>query len=771
VKSLTTIRAGVIAITALLMLATSTNYFIPLASGQRGSDIQPPAASPGEPRQTGPTLDDRFAAIARVVPSFGGFFIRDRQLHVYLTNTSDLPAAMQAIVAVFGRERLPLDRPVALEGRYNFLQLKGWHDLHRFKTLAIPGASSVDIDEENNRLQIGVLNNSALNDVKHALEQLGIPAQAFNVSLVPAAALTSGRPATVARATTAAAVQDPLTLQSQWRPVAGGIQIKSGGGICTLGFLAVRNKEAGFITCSHCTATQGGVEDTVINQPTTGKKNRIGVETVDPAYFSGNGCPSNRKCRYSDTAFIRRDSTTDQTIPLTPGDFGFLLIPDVTTVDMAVPLLYPVFERQIRWVAGESVSGEVLEKVGRSTGRTAGTVNGTCVDTNVVDKVNGQDVDTKLTMLCQDKFSAIAAPGDSGSPVFKLETLPGDSTGARLYGIAWSSNGQDTWFSPISQVTYGGEMGTLNVRESENPNSKPEIKILQPLDGATVGMGGMNYTTLTAAAVDYEDKSLTLNWSTLEDGPIGSGASLPYIFPTTGLRHLTVSTTDSDGNKASHTITITAAKNTPPTFTIESPVANAVIFKGFSTNFIGKAYDPNEPGETLPCDSLYWSYIKIYNVSFPVFVGNGCNIPLVKFPSTGDYQITVSGTDSLGAKGSAHTTVKVVEPGSPIAEILKPVDSALYADQAVMLTGTAWDTDSNNPLSYKWEVVVGGVHTTLKIGTTQANQQFTREFKPSLYFAPLTCGTKKATIVLTVTDSSGIKFEVSREYYILFGPC
>src|SRR6185436_8465538 len=114
VKSLNTIRAGVIAITALLMLATSTNYFIPLASGQRESDIQPPAASPSEPRQTGPTLDDRFAAIARLVPSFGGFFIRNGQLHVYLTNTSDLPAAMQAIVAAFGRERLPLDRPVAL---------------------------------------------------------------------------------------------------------------------------------------------------------------------------------------------------------------------------------------------------------------------------------------------------------------------------------------------------------------------------------------------------------------------------------------------------------------------------------------------------------------------------------------------------------------------------------------------------------------------------------------------------------------------------------
>ena len=141
--------------------------------------------------------------------------------------------------------------------------------------------------------------------------------------------------------------------------------------------------------------------------------------------------------------------------------------------------------------------------------------------------------------------------------------------------------------------------------------------------------------------------------------------------------------------------------------------------------------------------------------------------------STGAIEpVTVQyGERPLAASTHRGASSVTADTGSPIAEILEPEDSALYADQAVMLVGSAYDSDTNDPLAYKWEVVVGGVHTTLKIGTTQANQQFTREFKPSLYFAPLTCGTKKATIVLTVTDSSGIKFEVSREYYILFGPC
>src|SRR5262245_43833002 len=51
------------------------------------------------------TIDDQFAAIARAVPSFGGLFIRDERLNVYLTNPADLQAALYAITAVFGRTR------------------------------------------------------------------------------------------------------------------------------------------------------------------------------------------------------------------------------------------------------------------------------------------------------------------------------------------------------------------------------------------------------------------------------------------------------------------------------------------------------------------------------------------------------------------------------------------------------------------------------------------------------------------------------------------
>jgi hypothetical protein len=68
-------------------------------------------------------------------------------------------------------------------------------------------------------------------------------------------------------------------------------------------------------------------------------------------------------------------------------------------------------------------------------------------------------------------------------------------------------------------------------------------------------------------------------------------------------------------------------------------------------------------------------------------------------------------------------------------------------------------------------VSIAGVRQPITFGTTSSGQTFTFSFKPSDYFAPYTCGTKKITIFLTVTDAGGQKIEVARDYSILFGPC
>ena len=77
-----------------------------------------------------------------------------------------------------------------------------------------------------------------------------------------------------------------------------------------------------------------------------------------------------------------------------------------------------------------TLEGQVLTKVGRSSGRTEGEVSDTCVDVN---KNN-----SSFSLLCQDLVQAVALPGDSGAPVFSWSSAslpPGASPQARLHGI------------------------------------------------------------------------------------------------------------------------------------------------------------------------------------------------------------------------------------------------------------------------------------------------------------------------------------------------
>ena len=105
------------------------------------------------------SIDDLFAKVATQVPGFGGMFIgTDGQLWAYLLDTSQRAAAQQAIREVFAQAQLPAGELQVLQGQYGFLQLKTWHDRQRLTTLALPGVILASIDEETNRLHIGVAN-------------------------------------------------------------------------------------------------------------------------------------------------------------------------------------------------------------------------------------------------------------------------------------------------------------------------------------------------------------------------------------------------------------------------------------------------------------------------------------------------------------------------------------------------------------------------------------------------------------------------------------
>jgi hypothetical protein len=374
--------------------------------------IERPIIEPFEPKELTSlkTLDDLFAAIAKQVPAFGGMFIDEQDnLAIYLTDLSPsvVIAAEAAIRDVFGADEHLLQRSMRmLQGQYGFLQLKAWYDRMAPKVLALPGVVLTDIDEAKNRLAIGMETLGIQSQVESLLARLGIPLEAVNIE--------ETKPV-------------EFELRNRRRPLVGGLQINFSSWICTLGVIAIRQGVQGFVTNSHCTNIQGGVEGTVYHQPlASGITNRVGLEIADPRYFTGWPCPSGRRCRYSDSAFVRVPHPSG---PATSVNRGYIARTPYGSYTWDGISRYRITSELL---SGSPLVGTPVTKVGRTTGRTSGTVTRACVSINVLN--------TNITLLCQNQASYSSSPGDSGSPVFRITNSP-STNDVRIIGIHWGSGG------------------------------------------------------------------------------------------------------------------------------------------------------------------------------------------------------------------------------------------------------------------------------------------------------------------------------------------
>ena len=102
------------------------------------------------------------------------------------------------------------------------------------------------------------------------------------------------------------------------RPVRAGVQINFPGYLCSVGFNATSNGQKSFVTASHCTNKQGGVEGTPYWQPLESvAPTQIATEVDDPAYVKGgSGCPRGKSCRYSDASRAAYINAADQALGL-----------------------------------------------------------------------------------------------------------------------------------------------------------------------------------------------------------------------------------------------------------------------------------------------------------------------------------------------------------------------------------------------------------------------------------------------------------------------
>jgi hypothetical protein len=378
--------------------------------------------------QAGPPADLPSAnELDRQIPGFGGFFLdASGSPTIYLSRGSDRANAERALAGYLSAQGLGVAALKVQEARYGWQQLERWQAAATAAAFeSSQGTVFVDNDETANRVRIGVADLSSMGQVRAALAQSGLPDDAV--------ILEQARP-----------IVQVATLQNVVdRPVRAGVQIHFGQYVCSVGFNATDGTSKGFVTASHCTNQQGGVENTAYYQPLSSVDGtQIATEVEDPVYLRNSaGCPRGRKCRYSDASRAEYANPANQALG------SIAKTNAANSGSLEITGSFSIASDDCGTTGGCLVVGNTVNKVGRTTGWTSGGITNTCVNTGV----SG----TNIVQLCQTFVSAGVAGGDSGSDVFQ------GTSSVKLVGILWggSSNGDMFVFSPFGNVTR--ELGTL----------------------------------------------------------------------------------------------------------------------------------------------------------------------------------------------------------------------------------------------------------------------------------------------------------------------
>ncbi|NMF85117.1 hypothetical protein [Nodosilinea sp. P-1105] len=418
------------------------------------TDANTPRVAAANPDATG-NINDQFAQVATMIPDFGGFFFDRRgNLQVYLLDPEPGRGreVQAALTRIFGDDlftRGTVDRRAAEQGTpqrsrvqlrqadYTIEQLLTWFREIE-PVLDLEGVWFIDLDEQRNRLTVGIDRSTSEREIQALLQdRLRVPVEAVNIKPTEPIRLASH------------------TLTSpRLRPTQGGIRVRSQAGTCTFGFNANRAGVRGFLTNSHCTATQGQMTGTNFFNHTTTTNNLLGSETVDPTYWACGGFLGfgQRSCRWSDSAFVRYNQGVTS-------DLGQI----VRTTSWAAPgqgqgsltINHNNASMRIANTVSFPIGGEMVDKMGQTTGWTYGFVNRTCMTANVSTEwtVDGRPI----RFQCQDRANYFGDSGDSGSPVF---VWYGNTV--HLMGIHWGGSSSHSMFSALWNIQ--ADLGNITTR-------------------------------------------------------------------------------------------------------------------------------------------------------------------------------------------------------------------------------------------------------------------------------------------------------------------
>ena len=389
---------------------------------QRPLEPDAAAASPSEDQSAeGATtsIDDWFTLQAKRIPGFAGIYYDNVGVLVLRLGDPTREAEAQVAAKEILGKRYELSTVTrTLKADYDFLALAEWRNRLESTWDKLPEVVSLDVDEIRNRVAIGVTSATSVDRVTDVLATLSIPPEAV--------AIVEENPSLA------------TSLSDYVRPVGGGLLVNwrrgtEGPFACTLAFNAVYEGEEVFVTAGHCSSVLG--DDAVYYQPVQ-LNSAIGDEYWNPGAFSSSDdwrCPTGTWCRWSDflvakyRAGVGHDVGTIMRTTYRDRNHGS------TTIAASDPHLFVADSAEI------PVGGQMLDKIGKTTGWTYGFVTNTCVDYFVFGEYR----------LCQYRVSGGVGGGDSGSPVFAY--LSG-SLSVTLYGVLWGADGGAFLFSALHEI-------------------------------------------------------------------------------------------------------------------------------------------------------------------------------------------------------------------------------------------------------------------------------------------------------------------------------
>ena len=231
--------------------------------------------------------------------------------------------------------------------------------------------------------------------------------------------------------------------------------------------------------------------------------------------------------------------------------------------------------------------------------------------------------------------------GDYGDPTGLKEGPDG-----ALYYADFSHDLNNYW-AMIRRIRYVGS------------NNQPPTAIASA--SVTAGLPPLLVTFSSAGSADPEGQGIRFNW-TFGDGATSTNANPAHNYPQSG--SYSVRLTVSDGTNTTMSAPLTIVVGSPPTVTIDSPVAGTYFRAGDIVAFNGHATDAEDG--TLPPSALNWNVVFHHAEHIhPVFGSwSATNQGTLTIPSGGhpfghdtSYELILIATDSSGLQSSDSVIV------------------------------------------------------------------------------------------------------------------